>query len=132
MLRALSIRQPWAWAVAAGHKRVENRTWSTSYRGPLAIHAARVLERHASATVARLAGEPVPEGLALGAVIAVAHLIEVVQSFDDPWFVGPYGFVLANVRPIAPVLCIGQQRFFDLPHDVEGRVRHQIRHRAVA
>lgn len=31
--RVLSIQQPWAWAIAAGHKRVENRSWSTRYRG---------------------------------------------------------------------------------------------------
>ena len=37
--RALTLRQPWAWAVAAGHKDVENRTWQTPHRGWLAIHA---------------------------------------------------------------------------------------------
>lgn len=36
---ALTIKQPWASAIMAGLKRVENRTWRTDYRGPLAIHA---------------------------------------------------------------------------------------------
>jgi hypothetical protein len=40
-VKALTIRQPWAWAIARGHKTIENRTWATSYRGPLAIHAAK-------------------------------------------------------------------------------------------
>ena len=39
-VRALTIRQPWAWAVARGGKDVENRSWRTAYRGPLLIHAA--------------------------------------------------------------------------------------------
>lgn len=38
---ALTIRQPWAQLIAAGIKQWENRTWKTSYRGPLAIHAAK-------------------------------------------------------------------------------------------
>jgi hypothetical protein len=40
-MKALSIRQPWAWLIITGHKDVENRSWTTTYRGPLLIHAAR-------------------------------------------------------------------------------------------
>jgi hypothetical protein len=32
--RALSICQPWAWAAAAGHKTIENRTWQTRLPRP--------------------------------------------------------------------------------------------------
>jgi hypothetical protein len=40
-LRILTVRQPWAWAIAAGFKSVENRTRNIAgdYRGPVAIHA---------------------------------------------------------------------------------------------
>lgn len=40
--KALSVLEPWAWAIVAngGWKSVENRTWSTAYRGPLALHAS--------------------------------------------------------------------------------------------
>lgn len=38
--RALSITQGYAWATVAGWKPIENRTWSTKFRGPLAIHAS--------------------------------------------------------------------------------------------
>ena len=38
-IRVLSMRQPWAWLVAAGYKTIETRTWRTNYRGPLLIHA---------------------------------------------------------------------------------------------
>lgn len=40
-MRALTLRQPWATLVAIGAKQIETRSWSTSYRGPLAIHAAK-------------------------------------------------------------------------------------------
>lgn len=38
-MKALSVRQPWAWAIGYGQKTIENRSWATAYRGPLAIHA---------------------------------------------------------------------------------------------
>lgn len=38
-MKALTVRQPWASLIALGVKTVETRSWSTKYRGPLAIHA---------------------------------------------------------------------------------------------
>ncbi len=40
-MKALSLWQPWASAIACGSKTVETRHWQTKYRGPLAIHAAK-------------------------------------------------------------------------------------------
>lgn len=40
-MKGLSLWQPWATLVGVGLKRVETRSWATSYRGPLAIHAAK-------------------------------------------------------------------------------------------
>lgn len=40
-MKAISLWQPWASAIAAGSKTVETRSWATNYRGPLAIHAAK-------------------------------------------------------------------------------------------
>ena len=38
-MRVLSVRQPWASLLVRGVKDIENRTWSTTYRGPVLIHA---------------------------------------------------------------------------------------------
>lgn len=38
-MKAITVQQPWAGVIASGDKTVENRTWGTKYRGPLAIHA---------------------------------------------------------------------------------------------
>jgi hypothetical protein len=35
-IKALTVRQPWAWATIYGGKDVENRRWRTTYRGPAA------------------------------------------------------------------------------------------------
>jgi len=40
-MKALSLRQPWAWAILHAGKRVENRTWKCGFRGPFLIHAAK-------------------------------------------------------------------------------------------
>lgn len=47
-LRALTVRNPYAWAVALGHKTVENRPRRTSYRGLVAIHAGAAWHRQSS------------------------------------------------------------------------------------
>jgi hypothetical protein len=38
-MKALTVKQPWAWAIANSAKRIENRSRPTKHRGPLAIHA---------------------------------------------------------------------------------------------
>lgn len=40
-MKAITIRQPWASLLATGKKQYETRGWSTSYTGPIAIHAAK-------------------------------------------------------------------------------------------
>lgn len=42
-MRCLTLTQPYASLIAIGAKTIETRSWSTSYRGPLAIHAAKGL-----------------------------------------------------------------------------------------
>ena len=43
-MKALSIRQPWAYAVFRLGKNVENRSWPTRYRGRIAVHVAKRVE----------------------------------------------------------------------------------------
>lgn len=42
-MKAISLQQPWATMVAIGAKSIETRSWYTSYRGPLAIHASKIM-----------------------------------------------------------------------------------------
>ena len=50
-MKALSITQPWATLIAIGAKTIETRSWSTLYRGDLAIHAAKGFPRYARETL---------------------------------------------------------------------------------
>jgi ASCH domain-containing protein len=40
-VKALSIRQPWAWLIVNGWKNIENRNWNTSFRGRFLVHASK-------------------------------------------------------------------------------------------
>jgi hypothetical protein len=122
-VKALTIRQPWAWAIAAGHKPVENRSWTTSYRGPLAIHAGKGIDRHALPFVrellAPLGVDPteLEQPLIRGAVIATAELVDVCARAANgdtcdcgPWAEpGQFHWRLANVQRLAePVPVTGR------------------------
>lgn len=111
--RVLSIQQPWAWAIAAGRKKVENRSWQNAYRGRVYIHASGKLNREGVKWLVRTFRLRVPEDLTQGAVVAVADLVDVVtrkraKRFGR-WFQGPYGFVLSNVQALRrPVVTRGK------------------------
>lgn len=40
-MKAITIKQPFAELIVSGIKDIENRTWTTEYRGELAIHASK-------------------------------------------------------------------------------------------
>lgn len=40
-MKAITLWQPWASLLACGAKKYETRSWTTSYRGAIAIHAAK-------------------------------------------------------------------------------------------
>jgi hypothetical protein len=117
-MRALSVRQPWAWLITQGIKDVENRSWRTSYRGPLLIHAARRLIPGDVDQVEQQFGLRVPrEQLALGAIIGRADLVDIaVGTHPSRFFKGPFGWILANAAPLTPHPWPGRQRFFRAHH----------------
>lgn len=92
--RVLSIRQPYAELIVSGTKRVENRSWSTKYRGLVLIHAARQTATHGAHL------HPDTPRLARRGIVGVAELVDVVSGSDDPWFSGPFGLVLENARRV--------------------------------
>lgn len=46
-MKAITIRQPWATLIALGEKHFETRSWQTKYRGKLAIHAGKMIDKKA-------------------------------------------------------------------------------------
>ena len=115
-IKLISIRQPFAWAIVAGHKTIENRTWDTRYRGLLYIHAAGRMHRTPIKEVERQSGVAVDRSqLVMGAIIGHVELVDVITQSSSPWFEGPYGFVLANATIIKPVPALGRLSIYNAP-----------------
>ena len=118
-MKALSVRQPWAWLLTSGAKDVENRTWRPRYRGELLIHAAAGMTAGEYETAKRFAAErgqyiPPAAKLERGGIVGVAYLISVVVVSDSPWFTGPYGLEMICRRPLPFVPCRGWLRIFNV------------------
>ncbi len=95
-MKALSLRQPWAWLVFHG-KDIENRTWSTNYRGPLLIHASGNYADEAGAWLtSNFPGIRIPTNLPRRAIIGRVEVVDCVTTSPSKWFFGPYGFVLKD------------------------------------
>ena len=141
-MKALSVRQPWAWLIAHGYKDVENRSWSTKFRGRVYIHAGKLLAWSwlASFGVTRFRAE-MPETFEqlqgfwrfmndtghLGAIVGEVDIVDCVTRSTSFWFEGPYGFVLANPvtyeKPIPYKGRLGLFNVLDLPEAGEEALR---------
>lgn len=98
-MRLLTVHQPWAWLICSGHKRYENRSWTTSYRGSLLIHSGKSSESLASGRrLAESLGIKLPRSFAFGSVIGRVDLVDCtpVSEVSDPFASGPFCFHLVN------------------------------------
>lgn len=122
-MKAISIRQPWAWLISKGHKKIENRNWryEPKLRGRIAIHAAKGCTRREYEEVVEFVRSvdesitiPPLSDLARGKVVATCNLVSVVRYSPDPWFFGPIGFVLDSIEEVTPVIVKGRLGFFEI------------------
>jgi hypothetical protein len=106
-MKAITIRQPWVWAIIFAGKDIENRSWYTKYRGPFLIHAGAAYR--ADVSLPRGVHAPARTDLEFSAILGVVDLVDVVQSSRSRWFLGEYGFVLRNPRAFSrPIPCKGK------------------------
>jgi ASCH domain len=147
---ALSLRQPWCYAVLSLGKRVENRRWSTDFRGDFLIHASKGMT-HAEyygclETCTRVLGAdairtfPPLKSLERGGIVGAAKLVGVIPPCTEctperpcgknhGWhFPDQHGFLLENVRPSPRFIpCKGMLGFFKPPQDVLDALRAAAR-----
>lgn len=118
-MRAITVRQPWAYLISRGHKPVENRAWQTSYRGPLIIHAAAKPDDIDINWVIEEYQVPIDRAqLHRGVTVAVAELHDVVTDHPSPFFSGPFGWVLRNVQRVPAIPMKGKLSLYEPPSDV--------------
>lgn len=135
-MKAISIRQPWAWLIVNGYKDIENRTWDTKYRGYVLIHASKGLTRKeydeaCAMVVDRLIRVDIPdfEDLERGGIVGYACITGTTRESSSPWFFGPVGFNLigAKTLPFQPMK--GRLSFFETGYGIAavGRTETLIR-----
>lgn len=137
-MKALSIRQPWAWLILNAGKDVENRTWypPVSLIGRhFLIHAAKGCTEEEYEAAEDFAGCRIPtlRDLDRGGIVGICRLAGYLMQHADgrmsgrgpgcmrgtsDWFVGPVGFLLDGIAPLPFTPLRGERGFFDVPDDV--------------
>lgn len=102
-IKAISLIQPYASMIADGKKKIETRSWSTSYRGKLAIHASQKIDKDACIQFGYD-----PKDILRGAIVCIAFLVNCVQfpsslAPPDPYgdfTPGRYGWLLTPIKKL--------------------------------
>lgn len=134
-MKAITVWQPWAGALSAGIKENETRSWSTKYRGPIAIHAAmkpiqpawKYADDTALEVICRRLELPEifdgPGTFPTGCILAMAELVDCIKITPDfidtlspdelalgDYTIGRYAWKMKNVEKLpAPVPAKGKQ-----------------------
>ena len=121
---ALSVRQPWCWALIHAGKDVENRSEAAVRHGMraqvgkrISIHASKGMTREeydsARDFMAGIGVEcPAAGDLLRGGIIGSAFLASVVDEHISPWFFGPRGLCLIRPEPVPFIGASGELGMF--------------------
>ena len=118
MMKAISVRQPWAWLIVGGHKNIENRSRNTKFRGRVLIHASQTMTDNdilSALDICEEQGVQLPDEVATGAIVGMATIVDVVTQSTSPWFAGEYGYVLSSPVALPPIQCKGALGFWNFP-----------------
>lgn len=138
-MKALSIRQPWAWLIVNGHKTVENRSRSLGdHTGPLLVHASsRMTEDDYKACEIFMLGIPrlrsmldfLPNAnssrLHTGGIVGMVNVRAKIQnwpgifkddSIEAAWYTGEIGYWMENAIELPFKPCKGRLGFFEVDY----------------
>jgi hypothetical protein len=113
-VKALTVKNPWAYLICSGAKDIENRSWRTSFRGRVLIHAAAALDLRDF--VPRV-DCPAP----CSAIIGSVEIVDCLRDSSSPWaFADFWHWVLRDPvlfeRPILDIR--GALSFWEIPEGV--------------
>lgn len=130
-MKAISIRQPWAWLIVNGFKDIENRSWDTKYRGLVLIHAAKTkptaAEWYEAQTICQRLGIAFPSFAEMdkGGIVGYTHITGTTRESASPWFFGPVGFELHGSKPLPFHPLKGRLSFFETGYGLVCAGRHE-------
>jgi hypothetical protein len=124
-MKALSIRQPWAWLIIHGGKDVENRSWNTKHRGRFLVHASQGMTSEEycdglefamkAGDITLLRNFPTAQEMQRGGIVGSVELVDSVDTSDSPWYMGQKAFVLRDPKPMPFLPFKGRLQFFEVP-----------------
>lgn len=133
--KVITLWQPYATLISTGIKRCETRSWPTSYRGPLLIHAAKrpmgadeieLLERlKNNRLITRAKISRNPDDYPLGAILCQTQLTDCIPAEYPPniiekavgnWHPIRWAWLLTEIVPIEPIPTRGYQGFWNYLH----------------
>ncbi len=133
-MKALTLLRPWAYCIAHLDKRIENRTWApwAEVIGQrIAIHSGKGIDADGFHWLCREGLIRVPLASAAhihSAIVCTAVVTGFVQKSKDPWFTGPYGWLLTDVVTLdTPVPCRGMQGLWRVPDHVVCQLVAEVR-----
>jgi hypothetical protein len=94
-MKILTVRQPWASLIVAGIKDVENRSWRTTYRGRLGIHAAMRFDQDALDAYGHLLDDDLPLGALVGSVTLTDCITDSRSEWAEP---GQWHWILTDAK----------------------------------
>jgi hypothetical protein len=132
IVKALSLKQPYAWLIANGYLLVDDRTWGTQYRGPMLIHASKGLYEQYYDYIKANTDIPLPskDKLEYGGVVGIANLVLCCQPGNIPAGISRqqrahfgglnqayFGFLFEQARPLPLMPCPGKLGIFEIDID---------------
>ena len=131
-MRAITVKQPWAYSIFRGGKDVENRTQNLVASLPieLAIHVSRSPDMDARFPRGYTHLRDLPEANdqgERGKIIGVVTLVAIVESHDSVWYQGGrYAYVFENPRLLkTPLEARGFQSHWEVPAETLKKFKFQ-------
>lgn len=118
-MKVITLIQPWATLVALGEKKIETRSWSTNFRGRIAIHAGKKIDRSVfgqpyylevfqkySITPANIITSSIIATCRIGDVKRTEELIDKISNQEfafGNYEPNRYGWILDDLNLIKPI-----------------------------
>ena len=119
---AISIRQPWAWAILQTDKDVENRTWPLPKKfigKPVLIHTGKRIEHEDVQHLLSL-GYKVPRDLETGGIVGNLEFKSWSRSSTSTWAVDDAcHWHIKRAAPLQFFPCPGRLGFFEVDYPYE-------------
>jgi len=130
-MKTLTVCPGWAelFFLPKDPKDIENRSWPTSHRGPLLIHAGKSKKAIALARAYCLSEHlPFVKPSAFSAIIGIVDVVGIDRISDSRWAMFEhYHWQIANPRLFAePIACKGSLSLWEPSIEVMEKVEEQL------